>query len=423
MMNGRRNALRSLAAAALASLIGLTGAAAQSGNPIKVGAGLSLTGGSAPAGKMLQAAIDLWREDVNAKGGLLGRPVEFISYDDQSTPSNVPGIYTKLITVDKVDLLLGPYATNFVAPAMPTIMQHNKMTFSLTAIGINRHFNYPKYFSMVSVGPDGVNAFSKGFFEIASQQKPKPQTVAILAADAEFARSASDGAKEELKKHGFKIVYEQSYPPSTTDFTPMLRAIQAANPDIVYIAAYPPDNVGIIRAANEINLQPKMFGGAMIGMLITPIRVQLGPIANGLVISETFLPSPKLQFAGLGDLMKRYQAKAGELKTDPIGYAFVPMGYSAGQILAKAVTETKSLDHDKLADYVRKNSFDTVVGKISFGKDGEWTEARQFTTQVQNVQPNNLDQFRDGSKTPVLWPPAFKSGDIIYPYADARKKP
>ena len=105
-----------------------------------------------------------------------------------------------------------------------------------------------------------------------------------------------------------------------------------------------------------------MFGGAMIGMLITPIRVQLGPVANGLVISETFLPSPKLQFAGLDDLMKRYQAKAAELKTDPLGYAFVPIGYAAGQVLAKAVTETKSLDHDKLADYVRKNSFDTVVG-------------------------------------------------------------
>jgi branched-chain amino acid transport system substrate-binding protein len=296
MMKVTRKALGVFALALVAGLCWLSGASAQSGNPIKVGAGLALTGGGAPAGKMLLAAIEIWRDDVNAKGGLLGRPVEVVSYDDQSTPSNVPGIYTKLITVDKVDLLLGPYATNFVAPAMPTIMQHNKMTLSLTAIGINRHFNYPKYFSMVPVGPDGVNAFSKGFFEVAAAQKPKPQTVAILAADAEFAKAASDGAREELKKQGMRIIYDQSYPPSTTDFTPMVRAMQAANADIVYIAAYPPDNVGIIRAANEIGLNPKMFGGAMIGMLITPIRVQLGPIANGLVIVETFLPSPKLQF-------------------------------------------------------------------------------------------------------------------------------
>ncbi len=422
MLNLCRSALRVFAATLLIGLLCVSAAPAQTANPIKVGVGLALTGAGASPGKMLLAALELWRDDVNAKGGMLGRKVELIHYDDQSTPSNVPGIYTKLITVDKVDLLLGPYATNFVAPAMPTIIQHNKMTISLTAIGINRHFNYDKYFSMIPAGPDGVNTFAIGFFEIAAQQKPKPQTVAILAADAEFARSASDGAREELKKRGFRIIYDQSYPPATTDFTPMVRAVQAVNPDIFYVAAYPPDNVGIIRAANEINLQPKMFGGAMIGMLITPIRVQLGPAANGLVIVETFLPSPKLQFPGLDDLMKRYQAKAPELKTDPLGYAFVPIGYAAGQTLAQAVEAAKSLDHNKVAEQMRKLTFKTVVGDVAFAKDGEWTTARQFTTQVQNVAPNNLDQFRDGSRTPILWPPEYKSGDFIYPYADARKK-
>ena len=101
---------------------------------------------------------------------MLGRPVELVIYDYLSAPANVPSIYTKLISVDKVDLLLGPYGTNFVPPAMPAIIPHNKLTISFTAIGINLDFNYPKYFSMVSVGPDGVNAFSKGFFEIAAVQ-------------------------------------------------------------------------------------------------------------------------------------------------------------------------------------------------------------------------------------------------------------
>jgi branched-chain amino acid transport system substrate-binding protein len=414
-------ALRLVAAALFAVTVAFSHASAQN-NPIKIGVGLAQSGAGAPAGKMLLAALELWRDDVNAKGGLLGRQVELISYDDQSNPSNVPGIYTKLITVDKVDLLLGPYATNFVAPAMPTIMQNNKMTISFTAIGINRQFNYPKYFSMVPVGPDGVNAFSKGFFNLAAAQNPKPQTVAILAADAEFAKSASDGAREELKKHGLKVVYDQSYPPNTTDFAPVVRAVQAANADIVYVAAYPPDTVGIVRAANEIGLIPKMFGGAMIGLLITPIKVQLGPIANGIVIGESFVPSPKLHFAGLDEVLKRYQAKAPELKTDPLGHAFVPFGYAAGQVLAQAVTEIKSLDHEKLAAYLHSHSFKTVVGEISFGKDGEWSKPRQLTTQFQNVEPNNLDQFRDGKKQPVLWPPDYKSGEFIYPYANARKK-
>lgn len=421
-MKPLRGALQALAIATAALALGLTGAAAQDKAPVKVGVSLALTGVVASNGKQMLAALELWRDDVNAKGGMLGRPVELVYYDDQSTPSTVPGIYTKLISVDRVDLLLGPYATNMVAPAMPIIMQHNKMTVSLLAIGINRHFNYPKYFSMVSVGPDGVNAFSKGFFEIAMTQKPRPMTVAIIAADAEFARSASDGAREEAKKRGFKIVYDQSYPPPTQDFTPMVRAIQATNADVVYVAAYPPDSVGIIRAANEIGLQPKLFGGAMIGMMVTPIKVQLGPIANGLVVAETFVPAPTFKFEGLDHLMSRYQAKAKGAGVDPLGYGFVPFGYGAGQVLEQAVSATKSLDHDKLAEYMRKATFKTVAGEFKFGPDGEWTQARQVFTQYRNVSPNNLDQFRSTENNPILWPPEFKTGDLIYPYADARKK-
>ena len=422
MMTTCWNVVRKGAATLLLGSLLLTGANAQSGDPIKIGAGLALTGGGAPAGKMLLAALEIWRDDINAKGGLLGRQVALVVYDDQSNANNVPGLYTKLISVDKVDLLVGPYGTNFVAPAMPAIIQNNKMTISYTAIGINRQYNYPKYFSMVPVGPAGVNAFSIGFFEMAAAQKPKPETVAILAAEAEFAQSAAQGAREEIKKQGFKLIYDQSYPPSLTDFTPVVRALRAANADIVYVGAYPPENVGILRAANEVGLNPKMFGGAMIGMLITPIKVNLGPVINGLVISEAFVPSPKLQFAGLADLMKRYQAEAPTLKTDPIGYAFVPFGYAAGQVLAQAVTATKSLDHDKLAAYLHSHTFQTVVGEIGFGKDGEWSSTRQFLTQFQSVEPNNLDQFRAGSKQPVLWPAEYKTGEMIYPYENARKK-
>src|SRR3954465_1463474 len=316
------NALRAFVAAFVVGLLALSGASAQSGNPIRIGLSLALTGAGAAPSKVINTALDIWREDINAKGGLLGRPVELVIYDDQSTPANVPGIYTKLITVDKVDLLLGPYGTNFVAPAMPTIIQNKKLTISFTAIGINRQFNYDKYFSMVSVGPDGVNAFSIGMFDLAAQQNPRPETVAILAADAEFAQSAAQGARDQIKKHGFKLVYDQSYPPSTTDFGPVVRAVQATNPDIVFIGAYPPDNVGIIRAANEIGLSPKMFGGAMIGMLVTPIKVQLGPIANGLIINENFSAAMAPKIEGLDSVMQRYQAKAGELKTDPLGFAF-----------------------------------------------------------------------------------------------------
>ena len=397
-------------------------APAQPANPIKVGAGLSLTGGLAPPGKQVLMALELWRDDVNAKGGLLGRPVDIVYYDDQSNPNNVPALYTKLITVDKVDLLLGPYATNMVAPAMPVIMQNNKVVISVLAIGINRHFNYPRYFSMIPVGPKGPGAFSDGFFELAAAQSPKPQTVAIVAADAEFAKTAADAARDNAKAAGFTIVYDRSYPPATTDFLPVVRAVQAANPDIVFVAAYPPDTVGIVRAANEINLTPKMFGGAMIGMLVTPIKVQLGPLANGLVIGESFVRSPPFEFPGVADLFKRYQARAAAQGTDALGHGYVPFGYAAGQVIAQAVEATKGTDHGKLADYIHDNTFKTVVGDVAFGKDGEWTKSRQLFTQFQDVAPNDLEQFRAGSKQVILWPAEYKTGKIVYPYGDARKK-
>jgi branched-chain amino acid transport system substrate-binding protein len=390
-------------------------------DPIKVGFSIALTGGVAPNGKQLLLSLEIWRDDVNANGGLLGRPVELDYYDDQSNPANVPGIYTKLLSVDKVDLLLGPYATNMTAPAMPVIMQANKLTISLLAIGVNRHFNYPKYFSMVPVGPEGVKAFSTGYFELAAAQKPKPQTVAMLAADAEFARTATDGAKENAKARDFKIIYDQTYPPATTDFAPVVHALEAANADMVFVASYPPDTVGIIRAASEIGYTPKMFGGTMIGLLVTPIKVQLGPLMNGMVIMESFVPAPSFNFPGLREMLDKYRAKATGQQVDPFGYSFAPFGYAAGQILAKAVNDTRSLDHEILAKYIHEHSFQTVAGEIAYNEDGDWTYPRQLFTQFQNVAPNNLDQFRDTDHEVVVWPEKYRTGQIIYPYADAKR--
>ena len=417
----RARRLLALAVAAVAFLLLPPHPPTAAADPVKVGFSMAMTGAVAQNGKQLLIALQLWRDDVNAKGGLLGRPVELVFYDDQSNPSNVPGIYTKLISVDKVDLLLGPYATNMAAAAMPVIVENNKVTITMLAVSVNRHFDYSKYFSMQPLGPDGVKAFSKGFFDLAAAQTPKPQTVAILSADAEFAKTSADGARENATASGFNVIYDKSYPPPTTDFAPTVRAIQAANPDVVFVAAYPPDTVGIVRAANEIGLTPKMFGGTMIGLLITPIKTQLGPILNGLVIMESFVQAPTFNFPGVGDVLKRYRAVAAGEKIDQLGYGFVPFGYAAGQVLAQAVEGTNSLDQSKLAAYMHSHKFATVVGDIEYGKDGEWTEARTVFTQFQRVAPNDFEQFASGKVQPVLWPPQYKTGDIIYPYAAAKQ--
>jgi branched-chain amino acid transport system substrate-binding protein len=411
------NMLRKLACA-LVALVALA-IPARAADPIKLGFSMALTGGVAANGKQILTAFEIWRDDVNAKGGLLGRPVELVYYDDQSNPANVPALYTKLLGVDKVDLVIGPYATNMVAPAMPVIMGHSKMTISILGLGVNREFKYPRYFSTVPTGPDGPPAFSKGFFELARVQNPAPKTVAMVAADAEFAQVAAGGARVNAKAAGFDIVYEGKYPPNTTDFLAVMRAVQATNADIVYAAAYPPDTVGIVRAANEIGLVPKMFGGSMIGLTATPIKMQLGPLTNGIVINESFLPA--LDFPGTAEMMRKYQAKAPERGIDPLGYGFAPFAYAAGQLVAKAVEETKSLDDGKLAEYLHKHTVDTVIGPMSFGADGEWSKARMLFTQFQGVTGNDLGQFKDPKREVILWPAEYKKGELIYPYGAARK--
>jgi branched-chain amino acid transport system substrate-binding protein len=395
---------------------------AKADNQIRVGLSVALTGGVAPAGKQVLAGLQIWRDDVNAKGGLLGRPIELVFYDDQSNPQNVPALCTKLIEVDKVDLLIGPYATNMVAPAIPVLMQYHKTTIGILANAANSKFHYDQYFSMLPTGPEPQKAFSYGFFELAASAKPRPKTVAIVAADAEFAQNAADGARQSIKQvGGFEIVSEQKYPPPTTDYAPVMQAVKALNPDIVYVAAYPPDSVGIIRATNEIGLTPKMFGGTLIGLLITPIKAQLGPLMNGVVNNEVFVPGPAFTFPGTLELLSKYREVAKSQGLDPMGWSYPPLGYSAGQVLAQAVEGAKTLDQVKLAAYMHDHAFHTVVGEISFGKDGEWTKSRVVFTQFQNVTSNSMDQFRDTTHEVIVWPDQFKSGNMIYPYAAAKK--
>jgi branched-chain amino acid transport system substrate-binding protein len=410
-----------LGAALAVAFILAMGGLAHAADPIKVGFSMALTGGVAPNGKQILLALQIWRDDVNAKGGLLGRPVELVYYDDQSNPANVPGIYTKLIDVDKVDLVIGPYATNMIVASLPIIIQHKMVAIGFLGLEANKGFHYPRYFSMVPTGPDSLHAFSEGFFALAQQQTPKPQTIAIVGADAEFGKNATDGARDNAKAAGLKIVYDQRYPPTTTDYTPIARAIQATNPDIVFVGAYPPDTVGLVRAANEVKLEPKIFGGNMIGLVAATFKMQLGSLLNGLINFEIFLPTEKFNFPGTKDMLAKYQAQAPGQGLDPFGYGFAPFGYAGGQLLEAAVSATKSLDPDKIAEYLRTHAVMTVIGEAAFGKDGEFAKARVMATQFHDVVPNNMEQFREPTREAVLWPPEYKTGDIIYPYSKARK--
>src|SRR5262245_7137608 len=290
----------------------------------------------------------------------------------------------------------------------------------LFGLAVNSEFHYPNYFAMIPSGPAPKTAFTKGFFDTAMAQNPKPQTVAIVAADAEFSVNASEGARDNAKVAGLKVVYDKRYPPSTTDFAPIVRAIQPTNPDIVMICSYPPDSVGMVKAINEIGFKPKMMGGGLVGLQATAIKTQLGPLLNGLVNYDFWLPVPKMDFPGVADFLKKYQARAGSEGVDPLGYYIGPWGYAQMEVLAQAIVGTKSLNDDKLADYIRANTFKTVVGDVKFGKDGEWAQSRVLQIQFQNVKGNDVTQFKDISTQVVLTPSEYASGNVIYPYEKAK---
>jgi branched-chain amino acid transport system substrate-binding protein len=384
--------------------------------PIRIGFGEAQTGSLAAIGKSGILAMQIWAEKVNSAGGLLGRPVKLITYDTQSNPANVPGIYVKLLDVDHVDFVLSGYATNMAAPAMPIVIGHNKLFLSLFALAINSEFHYPRAFAMIATGPDPKRAFSRGFFDIATSLSPRPETLAIVGADAEFARNATDGARLNAKVAGLKIVYDGSYPPTTTDFAPVVRAVRATNPDVIYVASYPADSAGILRSAAEMGLRARLFGGSLVGLASAAMKTQLGPLLNGIVLGEQWVPAPKLQYPGVMDFLQIYRSRAQAAGVDPLGVFLPPFAYARMQVLEQAVTATGTFDDAKLADYIRTHAFKTVVGDVAYGEDGEWADSRLVWTQFQGIKNHDLAQFMEASAEVVLLPKTAQSGELITPY-------
>jgi branched-chain amino acid transport system substrate-binding protein len=411
-------------AAALAAPLLLCGVSpARAAEPIKIGFSMELTGPFAVVGKTGLLAFQIWQHDVNEHGGLLGRPVQLVYYDDQSNPANVPGIYTKLIDIDKVDLLVSSYGTNLVVPAMPVAISHGRLFFGLFALGADDKFHYPKYFSMLPLGPNTLASFAAGWFDLAAAQSPKPQTVAIVNADAEFQHKAAESARANAERVGIKVVYDEAYPPNTVDFAPIIHAVNAAEPDLIYFAAYPSDTVGVLRTVGEIGVNAKMIGGGFAGLAAAAIKQELGPAANGVVNVDLWEPVKTMMFPGIGQFLKEYQARAPAAKVDLLGYFLPPFAYSELQVLEAAVKATGTLDNDKLAQYMHTHTFYTIEGDMAFGPDGEWTKGRPIWVQYHGIQGHGLDQFRGAQTVTILSPSQYATGKLLYPYAAARTAP
>ncbi|WP_249146665.1 amino acid ABC transporter substrate-binding protein [Bradyrhizobium sp. AUGA SZCCT0042] len=387
--------------------------------PIRIGYALSLTGPVADNSKSARLAHEIWREDINRRGGLLGRPVELICYDDGADASRVPGIYRRLLDDDRVDLVIGGYGTNTILPAMPAIMERQRFFVGLMGLGVNHALLYPNYFAMIPTGPDPNAALTEGFFALAAEQKPKPATVALVSADAEFSRNPVLGAKANSEKYGFRIVHEATYPLTTDDFTPVIDAVAATDCDLLFLCSYLADSIGLVRTIHGHRFRPKMVGGAMIGPQNTAVKTTLGPLLNGFVNYEYWVPIPKRMLPGVQEMLNTYQARAGEAGVDLLGHYMAPLAYAQMQVVTQAVEATGGFDDSSLAAYTRAATFHTVMGDIKFGAKGEWAEPRVLQVQFQGISGHDVSQFRNGSRQIVVSPPGFASGDLRFPYAAA----
>src|SRR4030081_394791 len=398
------------------AMLGLTSSVGAQQPPIKIGMSMAQTGGLAGGGKASLLGIEIWRDDVNARGGLLGRKVELVVYDDKSSASETPAIYAKLLDVDKVDLLFAPYATVPTAPIMPLVKQRGLLLMGNFSFQVNAKVQHDMWFN--NAPWNDASSWSDGFFEAGKRAGAK--TVAVLAADNDFAQNLANGARELAKKANLKTVYDQNYPPSTTDFSSLIRGIRAAKPEIVFVMSYPNDSVAIVRAVNEIGVgsQVQLFGGGMVGLQFTPIMSSLDSLLNGITNYNSYVPGMK--YPGIEDFLQRYSKRAAEAKVDPLGFYLPPFNYAIGQILEQAVSDAKTLDQKKLAAWLHANEVKTIVGPIRWDKNGEWAKPRVVQAQFRGVVDKDVEQFRQPGKQVVIYPNDHKTGELITPFEKAR---
>jgi branched-chain amino acid transport system substrate-binding protein len=348
-----------------------TGATA--GNPITIGVAISTTGSNGDTGTYQQQGYQMWEETVNAGGGLLGRPVKFLFYDDQSDPTTSSRLYEKLITQDKVDLVLGPYASN-VSAAVAQVVER---------------YRYP----MIAVGAAASEIWQKGYkyvFGLASttdlqygtlvQEVIGPlgyKRVALIYQDSLFPISEINGAKEYLKKIDAQAVLDEKYPPSATDLSSVLTHVRDANPDVVLGGTYTPDSELIIRQARELGVNPKLWG-LTVGPGDPNFVANLGADANWVTVPLVW--DSVINTPGNAEFVQRYESKYQR----PVDY-HVATGYAGGTVLAEAVKQAGSLDRDKIRDALASLRMTTLLpGEYHVDETGAQIGHVMLAVQIQN---------------------------------------
>jgi branched-chain amino acid transport system substrate-binding protein len=367
-------------ACALAVVAG-TASAAPSGPPIRIGSTLALTGPLASTALVHQLVGDIYVEQINKKNGLLGRPVEWIVKDDQSKPDLARTLYEQLITVDKVDLLMGPYATGAILSAMGVAQRYNKVLVHHT-FGIPSLAKYDAQFPTWSLGADPAATFPNTLFDALATTPKPPKTVAIVTSKFPSVHFMSLGAREAVKKRGLQEVVFLEWDFGNRDFGAIAARVKDANPDLVWVGAIGLEGNQLLDAMKKIDYTPPLH----FYMYPAPGPMAQAPEAKNALAATIFEEhAPYLNNPGAAEFVKLFNeraAKAGLPYTAVETQAAA--SYSAWQVLDAAVTATKSLDDKVLAEWLRKNKVDTIQGKLRFDGPSNYGDDLMAVKQVQN---------------------------------------
>jgi len=380
-----------LLAAALVAIGLLTDALPiEAQTPIKIGASLSLTGTYAQPGSYQKEGYELCAEHLNAKGGMLGRKVEFVMYDDQSTPATAVRLYEKLITEDKVDAVMGPYSSPITEAVANVSEKYQKVLVSPLAATTSIFRKGRKYIFMV-ISP--AEAYLEGLVDMAAKRGLK--TVAVVNEDTLFTKASAVGVAEIAKKKGMQVVFQEAYPKGNTDFSALLVKMKAANPDVIAASTYFDDAVAITRQMKELNVNPKMYGVTVGGDLpkFYDLLKQNAEYVYGSTQWEASLPYP-----GQKEFVDAYQKKFGH---EPVYHSAA--GYAGCVIYAEGVRRAGTLDSDKVREQLLKLETRTFFGDYKVDADG-------FQTAHKMV----MFQWLDGKKVTV-WPDELASGKPRFP--------
>jgi branched-chain amino acid transport system substrate-binding protein len=390
--------MRKIAAGSVAgSIIGLAavlmsglGAAAQ--GPIRIGASLSLTGTYAKLGNYQHEGYRLCQKDLNASGGLLGRKVEFVVYDDQSSPPTGVRLYEKLLTADKVDVVMGPYSSPVTEAVANVTEKYKKVMVSPLAATTSIFRKEPrrKYIFMVLSPAEG---YFEGLLDIATKRALK--TLAVINEDTLFSKTAAVGAVDLAKKKGMQVVFQEAYPKATTDFSAVLTKIKAVNPDVLAAATYFDDAVALTRQMKELNVNPKMYG-VTVGGDLPEFYDTLKGTAEYVYGATQW--EPVLNYPGNREFVERYQA---EFKREPSYFAAA--GYAGCLIFAEGVKRAGSLDADKVREQILKLVLRTPFGDYEVDQDGVQLAHKMVTFQWQK------------EKKVIVWPDDLAHGKVLFP--------